>query len=71
MHFTRHARNQMRRLHISAEDVERVCRNPDVLDTDAEGRSRFIARIRGVRIRVVLAVDRSDLVVTVHERRAN
>lgn len=59
----------MRRLGLSTEDIEVVVARPDHTDTDLSGRPRFTAQRGSYRVRVVLAVDRPDLVVTVHERR--
>jgi hypothetical protein len=59
----------MRELGLTAEDLERVRAAPELQDTDPEGRPRFTGVVRGVRIRLVLAVDRPDVVVTVHRRR--
>ncbi len=66
--FTRHARNRMRRLGLSPDDVEGILREPLDRDADPDGRSRYVGWCRGRRIRVVVAVDSRDLVVTVHER---
>ena len=69
MHFSRHARNQMRRLGLSEEDLVRLTGEPEHQDEDPDGRARYTARIRGRRFRVIVAVDNPDFVVTVHERR--
>jgi hypothetical protein len=36
---------------------------------DSKGRPRYVGRVRGVRIRVVVAVDEPDLIVTIHDRK--
>jgi len=59
----------MRRLGLSERDVEKICANPDLVDEDSDGRLRFTAVLGRRRFRVVVAVDNSDVVVTVHERR--
>jgi len=69
MEFSRHALNQMRRLRLSKWDVSRIQTDYESRDHDTDGRERYVARVRGTRIRVVIGVDNPDFVVTVHERR--
>lgn len=54
---------------MSDADVERVVASPMYADTDEDGKPRFVGEVHGVRIRVVLALDEPDLVVTIHPRR--
>jgi len=70
MEFSRHARNRMRRLGISRQDVERLRAESEAWDEDPDGRRRYVGHVRGTRVRVVVAVDNPDLVVTVHARRS-
>jgi hypothetical protein len=58
----------MRRLGLSERDVERVRAEPEQRTQDPEGRMRYVGVVRGRRVRVVVAVDKPDFVVTVHER---
>jgi mRNA-degrading endonuclease RelE of RelBE toxin-antitoxin system len=67
--MTRHAKNYLRRLEGSIEDVERVIGEPLDFDRDRRGKPRYTGRIRGVRVRVVVALDEPDLIVTIHDRR--
>lgn len=67
--MTRHAKNYLRRLGASVEDVERVIRDPLHFDLDRKGKPRYTGRIQGVRVRVVVALDEPDLIVTIHDRR--
>jgi hypothetical protein len=67
---SRHARNQMRRLGLAVRDVEEICAAPEATSTDPDGRPRLVGHAGGIRVRVVLAVDNPDFVVTVHERRS-
>lgn len=69
MEFTRHARNGMRRLGLTEADVELIIEEPEHQDTDDDGRSRYTAHSHGHLVRVVLALDTPDLVITVHPRR--
>lgn len=69
MRFSRHARNQMRRLGLSERDVDRVQAESEHRTQDPEGRMRYVGVVRGRRVRVVVAVDKPDFVVTVHERK--
>jgi hypothetical protein len=50
-------------------DVERVIADPLRFDRDATGKPRYLGYIRGCRMRVVVALDDPDLIVTIHERR--
>lgn len=68
MRFSRHARNQMQLYRLTEEDAELVRADPISTDTDPDGRSRFVGIVDGRRVRLVLAVDDPDLVVTFHER---
>jgi hypothetical protein len=51
------------------DDVEQVIENPIFVDGDESGRPRYTGEVRGIRIRVVVALDEPDLIVTIHERR--
>jgi mRNA-degrading endonuclease RelE of RelBE toxin-antitoxin system len=69
MRLTRHAKNYLRRLGASVEDVEQMIEEPIHFDRDRRGKPRYTGQIRGVRVRVVVALDEPDLVVTIHDRR--
>jgi hypothetical protein len=60
----------MRRLELTERDVERVRTEPEDQTEDPEGRTRYVGVVRGRRVRVVVAVDNPDFVVTVHERKS-
>jgi hypothetical protein len=60
----------MRRLGLADADVDWILANPDRHDRDRDDRPRYIGRVAGKRVRVVLAADDPELVVTVHERRS-
>jgi hypothetical protein len=53
------------------EDAEGVIADPIRVDHDDNGkpRYRYTGEIRGVRVRIVVAVDEPDLIVTIHDRR--
>jgi hypothetical protein len=67
--LTRHAKNFLRRLRATIDDAERVIEKPMLVDADEDGKPRYTGEIRGVRVRVVIALDEPDLIVTIHERR--
>jgi hypothetical protein len=69
MKFTRHARNRLRQLGILVEQVEARVAHSKPVDADPEGRPRYIIHVEGRRLRVVIAADDPELIVTVHERR--
>jgi len=67
--LTRHSKNELRNLKATVEDVERVIANPIKIDCDSDERPRYTGYIRDVRVRIVVALDEPDLVVTIHKRR--
>jgi hypothetical protein len=69
MRLSRHAKNQARRLGIVLDDAMAVIAHPQQVDVDPENRPRYVGEVRGKRIRVVVAVDDPELIVTIHERR--
>jgi len=69
MELSRHAKNRLRQLRGSIEEVERVIEEPTYFDWDHRGNPRYSGEIQGVRVRIVLALDAPDSVVTIHKRR--
>jgi hypothetical protein len=69
MRLSRHPKNELRRLKATVTDVERVIVDPVRVDRDSTGKLRYTGYIRGFRVRVVIALDAPDFVVTIHERR--
>lgn len=69
MRFSRHAKNNARDLGVSVADAERVIRAPVRIDFDKDGLPRYTGYVRGVRVRVVVALDDPGFIVTIHERR--
>jgi hypothetical protein len=67
--LSRHAKNKARRLEATVAEVERVIANPVRVDRDSTGKPRYVGYIRGIRVRVVVALDEPDFVVTIHKRR--
>jgi mRNA-degrading endonuclease RelE of RelBE toxin-antitoxin system len=67
--LSRHAKNELRALDATLSDVEEAIEDPIRIDSDPNGRLRYTSYIRGMRVRIVVAVDEPDLVVTIHERR--
>jgi len=59
----------LRHLGGTPGEVFNVIANPVRVDRDPEGRPRFTGFIKGVRVRVVVALDEPDLIVTIHRRR--
>jgi hypothetical protein len=49
-------------------DIEEAIANAIDVEEDDDGKPLYIARIRGVSVRIVLALDEPDFVVTIHER---
>lgn len=69
MRLTRHAKNFLRRLKATVADVEAVIAEPEEVDTDEYGKPRYVGKIKGVCVRVVVALDEPDLIITIHEWR--
>jgi hypothetical protein len=67
--LTRHAKNQLRWIGLTGVEVEWVVAHPISEDRDRQGRPRYLGEVEGKRVRVVIAFDDPDLVVTVHPRR--
>jgi hypothetical protein len=54
---------------IAIADAERVIAAPDEMDVEADGKRHYVGFIRGERVRVVVAFDDPELIVTIHRRR--
>lgn len=67
--FSRHAANSARRMKATIHDVERIVSEPEQTDIDERGNMRYIGYIHGERVRVVIAQDDPDLVISFHPRR--
>jgi hypothetical protein len=67
--FSRHAKNNARDLSVSIEDAERAIQDAVRMDADYRGHPRYTSYIRSIRVRIVVALDDPDLIVTIHERR--
>lgn len=59
----------MRALGLAQDEIEQVVREGNPIDRDRDGRERFEGESDGFTVRVVVAVDRPGLVVTVYRRR--
>jgi hypothetical protein len=68
MRFTRHARNEMRLYKLTEADAKRVLANPIAIQIDPDGRRMYVGMAGGRRVRLILAGDDPELVVTFHER---
>jgi hypothetical protein len=49
--------------------VEEVLRNPVRIESDEDGKPLYLGCLKGVFVRVVVALDEPDLIVTIHETR--
>lgn len=59
----------MREHGLIEAEIEQVIEKPDSIEADDQGKPRYLGLIRGLRVRIVLALDQPDLVVTIHSRR--
>jgi len=67
--MTRHAKNRARSLGASLAAVERLIDDPLRIESDEDGRSLYSGFLGGVHVRVVVALDEPELIVTIHEKR--
>ncbi len=51
-------------------EVIAVVEDPELIDFGPDGKFRYTGFIRSVRVRVVLALDDPEFVVTIHRRRS-
>jgi hypothetical protein len=68
MYLTRHAKNKARGLGVSLADAERVIERAEWVDFDEEGLPRYTGYVGELRVRVVVALDDPELIVTIHKR---
>jgi len=67
--FGRHAKNEMRWKGWSQVDLLQVITNPAKVDADERCNPRYLGYIRGDLVRVVVAADDPNFVITVHLKR--
>lgn len=65
MRPSRHAAARMAERNISLAEVSSVLDDPEVTFADPKGNPCYIREIRGRRIKVVVAADDENLVITV------
>jgi hypothetical protein len=66
--FSRHAKNKARALGLFVADAEHVIASAIRIDSDPHGLPRYTGYVRGIRVRVVVALDDPEFIVTIHER---
>jgi hypothetical protein len=69
MRLSRHAKNEARRLGATPAELEDLIADPVRFDRDESGKPRYTGYLGEVRVRVVVALDEPNLIVTIHERR--
>jgi hypothetical protein len=69
MRFSRHARNAMRLYRVGPTDVDAILANPVETGQDGRGNRVVIGYFGQRRVRIVIAANEPDFVITVHERR--
>ncbi|MGN6202652.1 MAG: DUF4258 domain-containing protein [Solirubrobacterales bacterium] len=68
MELSRHAKNKLRGLPMTQQDVEAMISRPQVISRDEQGRPLYLGMVRGTPICAVVAVDEPDLIVTIFRR---
>lgn len=66
--MSRHAKNKLRQLRMTALDAEGVVASPIAVDSDEDGKPRYLGQVRGADVYVVVALDEPDLIVTVYRK---
>jgi hypothetical protein len=69
VYFTRHAKNRLRSRKLSQADVEFVVQNPLRIERETGGNWRYLGQVEGKWIRVIVAADDPNVVISVHPRR--
>lgn len=64
MRYSRHARVRMAERSISEDEVLQVTRDPQVTFTDQKGNPCYVRQIGGRRLKVVVALDDDQFVIT-------
>jgi Domain of unknown function (DUF4258) len=65
MRFSNHARQRMLERGVDEETVGRVICSPEVTFSDKKGNPCLVREINGRRIKVVIALDDTQFVITV------
>lgn len=69
MRFSRHAKQRLKLYGVNQVEARRIARWGTKDGVDRDGNPRYVGRVGGVLIRVVVGSDDPDFVVTVHDRR--
>jgi hypothetical protein len=67
--MTRHAKNKARDIKLSQANAEAIVVRPDRFFVGRDGKPNYVGSIEGMVIRIVVALDDPDLIVTICERR--
>jgi hypothetical protein len=67
--FTRHAKNECRLYNVDLGDAEAVIARPIRIGRDEDGKPLYEGMVRGKVMRVIVALDEPDLIVTIYPRR--
>jgi hypothetical protein len=67
--LSRHAKRRLRLYKLTAEQAEAVVRAGEPDGHDEQGNPRFTGVVGDGRVRVVVAADRAELIITVYRRR--
>jgi len=66
--FTRHSKSRARLYKLTIEDAEAVVHGANASEFDRRGNPCYIGRIEGSLIRVVVALDDPDTIITIHPK---
>lgn len=65
LRYSAHAQRRLSERHVSPQQVERVCEDPDITYPDGQGNQCWIKNVDGRSIRVVRKGTDPDFIVTV------
>jgi len=64
--FQPHAKNRMRQYDITEEDIRAFVVPENRCGADPDGNPVYVGEVRGVRLRLILALDDMSTVITVY-----
>lgn len=69
MRFTRHTKNVLRRLRLSQSEIEGIVANPRRVRRGEDGKPIYEGAVHGIWLRVVVALDDPEVIVTIYDRK--
>jgi hypothetical protein len=70
LRYSVHAKKRLAERHLTTDEIEAVVADPGITYNDPKGNPCYVAEVNGKSIRVVIAQDDPDFVITVIDRTA-